>query len=238
MMKNISSFLTASLLIQVIIFFDLTSSIVYNCNPKTQCENGYKGSKYRDPEDCFSYYICLADSQGNYFPSDNPVRCPEGSYFSSSSCYSGSTCENQCVNLCQADCTTYNYEKVADFKDCSSYYLCSPGGIKIHHKCPPRTPYFDGSECSKDSYVCCDCCDECTPFCEDYYLEIADPYDCRSYYLCLATGFPLAENRYTCKDGEYFDASLGRCEEESEWNRCKPTCKSNNNNNNNNTISN
>ncbi|KAL7638843.1 UNVERIFIED_CONTAM: hypothetical protein RMT77_010377 [Armadillidium vulgare] len=224
MTKNISTFVATSLLIQVIIFSDFTSSIVYNCNPKKDCASGYEGRRVRDPEDCHSYYICLTDSQGNYFPSDNPVRCPEGSYFSGSSCYTG-PCENQCVNICQADCTTYNYEKVPDYKNCSSYYLCSPGRIKIHHKCPPTTPYFDGSECSKDSYVCCSCCDECTPYCYDTYSEIADPYDCRSYYLCMDAGFPSDDNRYTCNEGEYFDASLGRCETEHEWNRCKPVCK-------------
>ncbi|KAL7638852.1 UNVERIFIED_CONTAM: hypothetical protein RMT77_010386 [Armadillidium vulgare] len=228
MLKNISTFLATSLLIQIIVLFDLTSStIVYNCNPKEKCENGYQGNKAPNPEDCFSYYLCLEDKQGNYFPSDNPIRCPDGSYYDAyyNSCYYGSTCESQCVNLCQADCTYYNYEKVPDFKDCSSFYLCLPGGIKTHHKCPDRTPYFDGSECSKESYVCCDCCDECTPYCDDTYLEIADPYDCRSYYLCLTKGLPTDDNRYTCKEGEYFDASLGRCETEYEWNRCKPTCR-------------
>ncbi|RXG54595.1 hypothetical protein Avbf_15489 [Armadillidium vulgare] len=187
MMKNISAFVATSLLIQVIIFFDLTSSmVVYNCNPMKQCQYGNKGFKYRDPIDCFNYYICLTDSQGNYFASDNP-----------------------CVNLCQTECPFYNYEKVADFKDCSSYYLCSPGGIKTHHRCPPRTPYFDGSDCSKESYVCCECCDECTPYCYDSFSEIADPYDCRSYYLCPIIGFPTDDNRNTCKEGKYFNASLG-----------------------------
>ncbi|RXG61428.1 hypothetical protein Avbf_16330 [Armadillidium vulgare] len=154
---------------EIIVLFDLTSStIVYNCNPKERCENGYQGNKVPNPEDCFSYYLCLEDKQGNYFPSDNPIKCPDGSYYDAyyNGCYYGSTCE--------------------------------------------RTPYFDGSECSKESYVCCDCCDECTPYCDDTYLEIADPYDCRSYYLCLTKGFPTDDNRYTCKEGEYFDASLGR----------------------------
>ncbi|KAB7496469.1 hypothetical protein Anas_06630, partial [Armadillidium nasatum] len=144
MLKNLSIFVATSCLIQVIILFDLTSSLnlVYDCNPKKKCESGYEGKRVANPEDCFSYYLCLSDSQGNYFPSDNPVRCPEGAYFDAyySNCYTGSTCENQCVNLCLEDCTTYNYEKVADFKDCSSYYLCSPGRIKIHHKCPSTTP--------------------------------------------------------------------------------------------------
>ncbi|KAB7496468.1 hypothetical protein Anas_06631 [Armadillidium nasatum] len=224
MLKNISTFVATSLLIQLIIFSDFTSSTVYTCNPKKDCENQYEGRKVRDPEDCHSYYICLTDSQGNIYPSDNPVRCNEGYYFSGSSCYTGS-CVNQCINLCQAECTSYNYEKVADFKDCSSFYLCSPGRIRTHHRCPSTTPYFDGSDCSKDKYDCCTCCDECTSYCDDTYIEVADPYDCRSYYLCLTTGFPLAENRYTCNEGEYFDASLGRCEVESEWNRCKPACK-------------
>ncbi|RXG72642.1 hypothetical protein Avbf_05193 [Armadillidium vulgare] len=51
-----------------IVLFDLTSStIVYNCNPKEKCENGYQGNKAPNPEDCFSYYLCLEDKQGNYF---------------------------------------------------------------------------------------------------------------------------------------------------------------------------
>ncbi|KAL7638845.1 UNVERIFIED_CONTAM: hypothetical protein RMT77_010379 [Armadillidium vulgare] len=229
MLKNLTTFIATSLLIQVIILSDFTSSTVYNCNPKQDCASGYEGKKVRDPEDCHSYYICLKDPQGNFFPSDTPIRCKEGSYFSGSSCYTGS-CVNQCVSLCQSECTSYTYEKVADFKDCSSFYKCSPGRIKVHHKCPSTTPYFDGSDCSKDKYDCCNCCDECTPYCDDDYLEVADPYDCRSFYLCLTAGFPLEEDRYTCNEGQYFDASLGRCEPESEWNRCKPTCKEKNNN--------
>ncbi|RXG52992.1 hypothetical protein Avbf_16668 [Armadillidium vulgare] len=217
--------------IEVILLFDLTSSLilVYDCNPKKKCESGYEGRKVADPEDCFSYYLCLEDSEGNYFPSDNTIRCNQGYFFNAytSNCNAGSTCENQCVNLCLEDCTSYTYEKVADFKDCSSFYLCSPGRIKTHHKCPSTTPYFDGSECSEESYVCCDCCDECTPYCKDTNLEIADPYDCRSYYLCLIEGFPTNDYRYTCKEGEYFDASLGRCEVESEWNSCKIHIKAN-----------
>ncbi|RXG50770.1 hypothetical protein Avbf_12337 [Armadillidium vulgare] len=173
MLKNLTTFIATSLLIQVIILSDFTSSTVYNCNPKQDCASGYEGEK---------------------------------------------------------KCTSYNYEKVADFKDCSSFYKCSPGRIKVHHKCPSTTPYFDGSDCSKDKYDCCNCCDECTPYCDDDYLEVADPYDCRSFYLCLTAGFPSDEDRYTCNEGQYFDASLGRCEPEFEWNRCKPTCKEKNNN--------
>lgn len=139
-------------------------------------------------------------------------------------CRYGSTCDNQCLQLCQTECTDYSFEKIPDYNDCSSFYLCLPGGNKSHHKCPEKKPYFDGSECRKESYVCCGCCDECTPFCKDQYTEVADPYDCRSYFICMQTGYPKDEYRYTCEEGKYFDASTGRCKHEYHWEKCKPKC--------------
>ncbi|RXG55602.1 hypothetical protein Avbf_15916 [Armadillidium vulgare] len=230
-LKNISTFIVTSLSIQIITFYNFTTGVskVYDCNPEENCRAaGVKGYKVPDPEDCFSYYNCIQDVQGNIVPTDNSFKCQEGTYFDPGNygnCIVGSNCTNNCLNLCQADCTAYNYENVPDFDDCSSFYTCQPGGFKSHHKCPKETPYFDGSQCSKEKYVCCECCDECSPFCESTGIQIADPYDCRSFYLCLdTTGVPSVEDRYTCKEGEYFEPLSARCEIEYDWKKCKPKC--------------
>ncbi|RXG55603.1 hypothetical protein Avbf_15917 [Armadillidium vulgare] len=223
MTKNISTFKVFSIIIQIIISYNFSSSVTYECDPEEQCKNYFKGYDVKDPNDCYSYYVCMEDVQGNTFPSDNSIKCQDGYYYIGF-CTSGSTCKNECLNLCRTECTDYNFERVADVKDCSSFYLCLPGRQKAHHKCPHWKPYFDGFQCSNNKFVCCHSSEDCTPYCTDSYYQIADPYDCRSYYYCSSEGIPVDEDRYTCKEGKYFEPYIGRCEIEHPGKKCKPKC--------------
>lgn len=210
---------------QIILFLNFTSSVKKDCNPVENCRNYFLGNYVRDPEDCHSYYLCLKDTRGNLFPSDSPIKCEDGYYFYSGYCKTGSSCTNECINLCRAECTDHHFEKIADLQDCSSFYLCLPGGKREHHKCPDWKPFFDGFQCSDNKFVCCHNSKECTPYCEKSYYEIADPYDCKSFYYCSAIGVPPIENKYTCKEGQYFEPYTGKCEiERLLGSPCKPKC--------------
>ncbi|KAL7638855.1 UNVERIFIED_CONTAM: hypothetical protein RMT77_010389 [Armadillidium vulgare] len=195
-----------------------------DCNPSTKCAAHSPGYKVVDPKDCHNYYICIEDANGDVIPSDSYYECSSGYYFyeNNQQCQSG-TCSSTCLNLCPVECTLYEYERIADQNDCSAFYTCRPGNLEVKSVCPSEAPYFDGDVCTTSSFSCCD---TCVPYCEKQYTEIADPFNCRNYYMCTTTGRASEDNKSSCPETEVFDPTLGKCIPEDPRNPCVPVCSS------------
>ncbi|KAL7638853.1 UNVERIFIED_CONTAM: hypothetical protein RMT77_010387 [Armadillidium vulgare] len=204
------------------LFFGKFANSLEDCNPYTKCAEYTEGRKVRDPTNCHNYYVCITDTNGNIIPSSSPFQCPVGEYFAQpyQECRVGS-CSNDCFNICPLECTSYEGERVDDPTNCSNFYICIPGNLKIKSQCPPELPYFDGKTCSPNSLSCCD---SCVPYCDKYYREVRDPFSCTNYYYCLRPG--EATYLYSCPAGQYFNSSFGRCLIENPKNPCVPICGS------------
>lgn len=161
-----------------------------------------------DPKNCTNYYLCMAME----LPTDSPLPCPSGNVFdpSKSECVAGSSCTPSChPPPCDMTCS-YDGDLISHPFNCSVYYECSNGSVAGEpFTCPSELPYFDGENCTSDAATCCD--DLCTPYCYPGDIEIPDPVDCTSFYICLAEG--LAEQQYhnKCPYNELFDVVSGRC---------------------------
>ncbi|KAL7638841.1 UNVERIFIED_CONTAM: hypothetical protein RMT77_010375 [Armadillidium vulgare] len=199
--------------------------VAYSCDPSQDCSNGSStlGSKVPNPENCSQYYLCLLAGDGSLYPSDNPESCSEGQYFdwNSGDCIDdeGASCKNLCINLCETSCSSVT-QMVADPSSCGSYFYCTDETDegRIEAPCPDDAPYFDGTQCQNDTSKCCD---TCTPYCNDIYIETRDPTDCTTYYLCTSRGIPDYTDLHECDSGQYFDPDVGRC---VVGDACSPLC--------------
>ncbi|CAL4108257.1 unnamed protein product [Meganyctiphanes norvegica] len=192
----------------------------------------------RDPSRCDQYWICLPN--GTLF--DQPHVCPEGWIVNiddlvcepiindgSDQCnIPDPDCDPSIPKVCYREDTCpppedgiYPY---ADEEDCSVYHACHFGDVDI--ECDPATPYFNGQECVEDANQCC----KCQAVCNDAWTFIPDPFDCQNYYLCqdldgiIAGGdpyIPTDEERFTCPEGEVFNASTKHCIESQT---CQSIC--------------
>ena len=119
----------------------------------------------------------------------------------SPSCVEGGTCKLECEN---------NLDFINDPLDCSKYYICLPGGDTYQGSCSADAPYFDGQNqnCSTDANVCCHACEA---LCTEAGVQVPDPYDCHSFYGCIAPGVPSSDLHGTCPSGEIFDQATNKC---------------------------
>lgn len=194
-----------------------------HCEP--DCSGAVAGDKVPDPTDCRNYYLCLGPDD----PSSAPISCadddPHKPYFDASEkrCSDrDSHCVTLCVPpVCQLSCRETN-DYIADPDNCNVFYICLPNGLSAAQYCPPEAPFFDSSRqrCSADSH---ECCDACIVYCPAANIEIPDPFDCTSFYVCMEVGPVDAEENYhlSCANGENYDATWGLCSPEVD---CKILC--------------
>lgn len=174
------------------------------------CTDCTPGDLVADPTNCQNYYLCLADCQ----PSDVPFSCDAGFMFdnSTSECIEEDSVDLDC-GVCPPDCRfacdpSVELSFFADYKLCNKYYLCN-GEQVTPLTCPTETPYFDGDQCQDDQSLCCDWC---SPYCFDAFVEIADPTNCNNFYVCKQAGYyPGPDDLFSCPTGEKFDGALGHC---------------------------
>ncbi|XP_050700895.1 peritrophin-48-like isoform X6 [Eriocheir sinensis] len=195
---------------------------------EADCRNCLANEKVPDPEDCRGYYMCIDGSAvDSYYPL--PFDCDDGEVFNFTEhdCVKGDSCEpcgtttvSDCSYECPAATTTTaplfdaietDPVSIPSFYDCNSYYTCGDDGQPDGSgTCEPETPFFDGEKCQTDETKCCHCHAYCPK--DGDPGVIADPLDCRGYYLCTtvdAGAVPTTHGK--CNDGEYFDAILGKC---------------------------
>ncbi|KAK3871813.1 hypothetical protein Pcinc_023062 [Petrolisthes cinctipes] len=182
-----------------------------NCVP--DCTGMTPGDLISDPENCNNYYVCMADGT----PSDLPFPCDEGFKFDneSSTCLDATdpsviitcgVCPPSCRFSCPANSTELSF--IADSSTCRKYFLCN-GNDMVSLTCATEEPYFDGTECQADLSKCCD---SCSVYCYEAFVEIADPSNCYNFYFCKSSGYyPESDDLLTCPSGERFDSTLGHC---------------------------
>lgn len=187
------------------------------CEP--DCSGATAGDKVPDPTDCGSYYLCLSPNE----PSVTPFACadddPSKPYFDSinNRCSNKDDhCVTPCVpSFCHLTCTEA-IDYIADTENCSVFYICLPNGISPPQYCSPEAPFFDSTHqrCVAENTVCCD---------PKVNVQVPDPYDCTSFYLCTEIGPVDAEgnSHFTCPNGENYNATLGDCVPDAE---CKILC--------------
>ena len=147
----------------------------------------------------------------NCQPTDISFECPAGEKFDKNAKKCKADDGTVVCGLCQAQCR-YDCMMGQGFAAvrgvCSEYFFCAMDiPVKIYCNDPSK-PYFDGSLCVADPEACCD---PCEVYCEMAYTEIADPYDCRSFYYCSEVGFPLESDRYACPEGETYSNATYSC---------------------------
>ncbi|XP_067612790.1 uncharacterized protein [Eurosta solidaginis] len=162
------------------------------------CPGGYTDGELLPfpnyPDNCYKYYICtngrLEEREcgiGNRFDSSLGVCVPD----------TDNTCR---PNLCngQPDGTT-----VADFTNCSSFYLCEGGKGQIY-ECPAEKWFNPVYQVCMADYnaTCINPCRDTTGI-----IFLPNP-DCSKYFLCNG-GQPFVE---TCASGG-FDINLGKCKD-------------------------
>ncbi len=177
------------------------------------------GLKVPDPFNCRQYYVCLEDC----VPSDPVFDCGDGYMFDTweDACIDETadyTC-GICTPACKFTCTQGYEGLIAVRGDCQSAYLCSfdPPLMTTCNTSPNL--YFDGTTCQSNETLCCD---PCQVFCEAAYIETLDPTDCTAFYFCSDVGYPQAEDRYLCDEGEMFVD--GHCQATTDPNDCYQPC--------------
>ncbi|RXG70678.1 hypothetical protein Avbf_00356 [Armadillidium vulgare] len=194
-------------------------------DPWTACSNvSVLLYKVYDPMDCHQYYECISDTEGNILPSDSPLRCDDGQYFNFADQYCVTEdipCSKACINTdCLFSCPSSGNRFIADPLDCGIFYICVDGGPSPATACNEPTPYFDGTGCNEFEF---NCCTACFPYCPEIGVEVEDPFDCRSYYLCEIEGTPSEDLHFQCPEGFSFDKSKGHCVENELT--CQNTCQ-------------
>ena len=182
------------------------------------CTDKSPGDQVVDPLDCKKYYVCLNDDK----ITDTSIPCGNGQVFKEEEedgkCVNGTECTNKCdtsgepgsPEFCQMECSE-SQKYINDKKDCNKFYACLPGGNLYPLTCKGgKELYFDSTEqkCTADQTKCCDYCQKT---CKEEFTEIADPYDCRSYYICMKKGEPEEIYHQTCAEGKVFDRESSSC---------------------------
>ncbi|CAL4108254.1 unnamed protein product [Meganyctiphanes norvegica] len=215
------------------------SKLPEQCLPTCQDDNGnHTAMHIRDPSRCDQYWICLPD--GTLY--EQPHVCPDGWIVNSDKlvCEPINEESEQCIILdpeCDPSIPKVCYRKdtcpdrdegifpYADEDDCVVYHACHFADVDI--KCDPATPYFNGQECVDDANQCCNC----QAVCDLAWTFIPDPFDCHSYYLCQDLNSSIVggkeyiatdEEKFTCPEGEAFNASISLCSVPAE--PCVPKC--------------
>ena len=194
------------------------------CDPPADCAGKQPADLVDDQNDCHKFYVCIADGK----PTDVSFSCGEGMHFEFGNCTEGADCQNKCddssdlgsADNCKLECEA-NLDFINHKTDCNTYFICLPGGDTQALNCPPELPYFDSAakNCTTDQSKCCLGCDYT---CTDTVEEIADPYDCHSFYTCMGTaGKPDEKFHGTCPTGMIFDAAAHNC---AEGETCENTC--------------
>ncbi|KAK4296874.1 hypothetical protein Pmani_030664 [Petrolisthes manimaculis] len=179
------------------------------CAPS--CTGLVPGNQIPDPENCRNYYVCMADGT----PSDLPFPCDEGLKFDNTTglCIDETdaalicgVCPPSCRFSCPVNSTELSF--IADASSCSIYYLCSDDDI-LHLSCSSPDLYFDGEDCQDDPSKCCD---GCSVYCYEAFIEMADPSNCNNFYFCKDPEYyPESDDLFTCPSGEKFNSTLGHC---------------------------
>lgn len=202
-------------------FFLFDPAATTTCDPQKDCAKAKPGDLVPDPKNCYNYYVCVSTA-GGVTSSDTSFACPDGQYFDTTSakCADETTpCQSVCGGQCSLSCS--EALDVLGFPgNCSKYYVCIFGGGRVLTECPVETPYFNGENCTTNSATCCDFC---SATCDQIGVQIPDPLDCRSYYVCVQTGPANPDYRGTCDHGQIFDSNLGEC---TAGTTCTPLCPS------------
>ncbi|XP_050699921.1 peritrophin-48-like isoform X12 [Eriocheir sinensis] len=175
------------------------------CIGQPDCDGCDPGTLVPDPENCRAFFVC---------PDENlSFDCGTGQVFNavSGKCETGDDCESCPVvpptGSCSYECLANGF--MSSSTDCHIYYKCTGTIATGPYACDAPTPFFDGEECQTDEKLCC----HCHPYCYEGTVIgtiVADPLDCRRYYLCTAASeVPTVSGK--CPDGEYFDSLLLGC---------------------------
>ncbi|XP_071544987.1 uncharacterized protein [Panulirus ornatus] len=94
--------------------------------------------------------------------------------------------------VCEPDCTgRHPGDLVADPLDCTQYYVCLADGVPsaVHYHCPSGSFDPGASDCTGPE-LCASVCTpkECPMTCRNPPEYIADPKDCRKFYVCTDAG--------------------------------------------------
>ncbi|KAL7638835.1 UNVERIFIED_CONTAM: hypothetical protein RMT77_010370 [Armadillidium vulgare] len=220
--KNLYSLLVLSIIVCL-------SSCDFNdlCDVSNDCDGKEARTRVQDPLDCHRFYECVWNSEGEVKVSNISILCPNFGYFNEEDqqCEEERlTCANKCANhLCINSCVglpdktrialPYPYT-------CNDYLVCDQGFQNaVRGTCPEEAPYFNGTECTTDIRACCDLC---TPYCEFAFTEVADPADCRYFYICEKDNYiPGSYTHLECPIDYHFNKTLGEC---VEGYPCVPFC--------------
>ncbi|XP_071513111.1 uncharacterized protein [Panulirus ornatus] len=173
-----------------------------------------------DPTDCHQYYICMWGGR----PTDHVLRCPRDHKFdpTHNDCVPDDGCTPSCTttttSTCHYECGGDNDLLTNPF-DCSAYYLCETDQKHGPFFCPSDRPYFNGRYCVESDGACCR--ETCVPYCMEGNIQIPDPLDCQSFYICLEKGLASTELHFECKAGMVMDEGKGRCVTRDH---CDPVC--------------
>ncbi|KAK7067895.1 hypothetical protein SK128_023094 [Halocaridina rubra] len=111
-------------------------------------------------------------------------------------------------DTCHLSCNG-EHDLLTDPFDCSGFYYCTKTGIDGPYLCPEDRPFFNGVHCTTDMTSCCH--PKCLPYCPHEGIEVEDPLDCNSYYICVEEGLPGEEVHFQCGLGRVYIATVGRC---------------------------
>lgn len=188
-----------------------------DCSPP-DCSNTNDGQKLPDPNDCHSFYVCFNDELV-----DVSISCPDGEIFDNHSgdCVTGTDCENNCqTGQCHFTCEG-PFDFVPNKKDCGGFYICIPDAEMLYIPCEVDKPYFNGDVCGTDVDSCCSSL--CTALCgsHDVGQLIADPEDCKKFYICMVEGTPPESLHQSCPEGQNFNVDKRVCDSEAQ---CITSC--------------
>ncbi|KAK4323952.1 hypothetical protein Pmani_005411 [Petrolisthes manimaculis] len=178
------------------------------CQP--DCNGMSAGDQVADPQNCTQFYICLGDG----LPTDTPIPCEEGNEFPTGATECVGIGPTPCVALCdKSHCryacnTSLSTDIISSHSNCSVYFLCLPEGT-LQRECGLDTPVFNGKDCVKDPYKCCDT--PCTAYCSPGLVQIIDPQDCHKYYICVNEGSVEEQYHYECPPDQHFDLQSSHC---------------------------
>ncbi|XP_063866712.1 uncharacterized protein LOC135103832 [Scylla paramamosain] len=186
------------------------------------CEGCTGITMVHDPINCHRFYYCKDDQ----LLTDSPFECPNGQEFNPQTHMCQPDLDGEgCRPLCASEPGECHYTcqpgdtLIASVYDCGTYYICdAEGNFGLPKTCPPEKPFFDGKKCQTDEILCCHCHGYCFP--GDEGRLVADPTDCRRYYVCLNEGVPVYSG--TCDKGEHFDAISRQCSTEAP---CRTMCR-------------
>nr|XP_045598727.1 peritrophin-48-like [Procambarus clarkii] len=112
-------------------------------------------------------------------------------------------------DACDPDCTGKTVgDLVPDPMNCTTYYICLGDGIPTDHSVPcPDGQYFNPGKPGCDDMPPDGCQAACQPpdcsiTCKGSFTFIRDPFDCGTYYICIA-GQPA--QTLHCNTGTFFN---------------------------------